>query len=134
MEFNFTEEQAMIGETAKAFFTENATSESTRLAMAGDGIDHRLWQSFCTELGLAGIALPEANGGAGLGLVEFALVAEAAGAQVAALPLLGLATAAQAIAAGGSEAQRQNGCRNSPAARRLLQPKAGKMPNSAMER
>lgn len=106
MEFNFTEEQAMIGETAKAFFTENATSESTRRAMAGDGIDHHLWQSFCTELGLAGIALPEANGGAGLGLVEFALVAEAAGAQVAALPMLGLATAAQAIAAGGSEAQK----------------------------
>ena len=36
-------------------------------------------------LGLAGIALPETHGGAGLGLVEFALVAEAAGAQVAAL-------------------------------------------------
>lgn len=106
MEFAFTEEQAMIGETAKAFFAENATSERTRRAMAADGIDRALWQSFCTELGLAGIALPEAHGGAGLGLVEFALVAEAAGAQVAALPLLGLATAARAISAGGSDAQK----------------------------
>lgn len=106
MEFAFTEEQAMIGETAKAFFAENATSERTRRAMAGDGLDRELWQSFCTELGLAGIALPEAHGGAGLGLVELALVAEAAGAQVAALPLLGLATAARAIAAGGSDAQK----------------------------
>lgn len=106
MEFAFTEEQVMIGETAKAFFAENATSERTRKAMAADGIDRDLWQSFCTELGLAGIALPEAFGGAALGLVEFALVAEAAGAQVAALPLLGLATAARAIAAGGSDAQK----------------------------
>jgi alkylation response protein AidB-like acyl-CoA dehydrogenase len=106
MEFAFTEEQAMIGETARAFFAENATSERTRKAMVGDGIDRALWQSFCSELGLAGISLPEAHGGAGLGMVEFALVAEAAGAQVAALPLLGLATAARAIAAGGSDAQK----------------------------
>ena len=34
MEFAFTEEQAMIGETARAFFTENATSERTRKAMS----------------------------------------------------------------------------------------------------
>ena len=106
MEFAFTEEQQMIGETAFAFFAENATSERTRRAMAGHGIDRALWSSFCTELGLAGIALPETYGGAGLGMIEFALVAEAAGAQVAALPLLGLATAARAIAAGGSDNQK----------------------------
>jgi len=106
MEFVFTEEQQMIGETAKAFFVENATSERTRKAMAADGIDRDLWSSFCTELGLAGIAMPEAYGGAGLGQVEFAMVAEHAGAQVAALPLLGLAMASQAISAGGSDAQK----------------------------
>lgn len=108
MEFVFTDEQGMIGETAKAFFAENATSERTRKAMAADGIDHALWTSFCTELGLAGVGLPEAAGGAGLGLIEFAIIAEAAGAQVAALPLLGLATVGQAIAAGGSAAQQSN--------------------------
>jgi alkylation response protein AidB-like acyl-CoA dehydrogenase len=107
MEFAFTDEQAMIGETARAFFAENAPSERTRKAMAADGIDRALWQSFCAELGLSGIALPEAHGGAGLGMVEFALVAEAAGAPVAALPLLSsIAMAATAIATGGSEAQK----------------------------
>ena len=106
MEFVFTEEQAMIGETARAFFSENATSARTRKAMAADGIDHALWSTFCKELGLSGIGIPEAAGGAGLGLVELAIIAEAAGAQVAALPLLGsLALAAQAIAAGGTPAQ-----------------------------
>lgn len=106
MEFAFTEEQAMIGETARAFFAENATSKRTRIAMAADGVDRDLWRAFSTELGLAGVALPEAHGGSGLGMVEFALVTEAAGAHVAPLPLLGLATAARAIAAGGSEAQK----------------------------
>jgi alkylation response protein AidB-like acyl-CoA dehydrogenase len=107
MDFAFTQEQAMIGETARAFFAEHASSDRTRKAMARDGLDRDLWQSFATDLGLAGIGLPELYGGAGLGMIEFALVAEAAGAQVAALPLLGLATAARAIAAGGSEAQKQ---------------------------
>lgn len=106
MEFAFTEEQQMIGETARAFFAENATSERTRAAMAGDGIDRALWSAFCQELGLSGIGIPENAGGAGLGMVELAIIAEAAGAQVAALPMLGsLAMAAQAIAAGGSAAQ-----------------------------
>ena len=106
MEFAFTDEQKMIADTARAFFTENATSERTRKAMAIDGIDRDLWSAFCTELGLSGIGIPEAAGGAGLGLVELAIIAEAAGAQVAALPMLGsLALCAQAIAAGGTEAQ-----------------------------
>lgn len=106
MEFVFTEEQQMIGETARAFFAENATSERTRAAMAGNGIDAGLWTAFCQELGLSGIGIPEAAGGAGLGMVEMAIIAEAAGAQVAALPMLGsLVLSAQAIAAGGSAAQ-----------------------------
>lgn len=107
MDFAFTDEQVMIAETAKAFFSENATSERTRAAMAADGIDHALWQAFCQELGLSGIGISEDLGGAGLGLVEMAIIAEAAGAQVAALPALGsLGLAAQAIGAGGTDAQR----------------------------
>ena len=106
MEFAFTDEQMMIADTVFAFFRENATTDRTRKAMSAGGIDRELWSAFCTELGLSGVGLPEAHGGAGLGMVEFAIVAEAAGAQVAALPLLGLATAARAIAAGGSEAQK----------------------------
>ena len=106
MEFAFTEEQAMIAETARGFFAENATSARTRQAMAADGIDRELWTSFCTDLGLAGVGVPEELGGVGLGMVEFALIAEAAGAQVAALPLLGNARAAHALVAGGTEAQK----------------------------
>ena len=107
MEFAFTTEQRMIEETARAFFSENATSERTRTAMAADGVDRALWTAFCQDLGLSGIGIAEDAGGAGLGMVELAIIAEAAGAQVAALPMLGsLVLCAQAIATGGSEAQK----------------------------
>ena len=106
MDFAFTEEQQMIAETVTSFFAENATSERTRKAMAADGFDRELWSAFSTELALGGVNLPEEHGGAGLGMVEFAIVAEAAGAQVSAIPLLGLAMASQAIAAGGSAEQK----------------------------
>ena len=106
MEFAFTDEQVMIADTVRGFFAENATSERTRAAMAGTGMDASLWNAFASELGLAGVGLPEEHGGAGLGMVEFALVAEAAGAHVSAIPLLGLAMAGRGIAAGGSDAQK----------------------------
>lgn len=106
MEFSFTEEQAMIAETAQQFFVENADSKRTRAAMASDGFDHETWQSFCQELGFSGILISEEFGGSALNMVEFACVAESAGAQVAAIPLLSLAMPARAIAAGGSDSQR----------------------------
>ncbi|OAN66685.1 acyl-CoA dehydrogenase family protein [Sphingomonas sp. TDK1] len=108
MQFAFTDEQAMIAETAAGFFAEHATSARTRAAMADNGVDASLWQAFTQELGLGGVNLPEAHGGAGLGMVEMAIVAEAAGAHIAALPLLaGCALAAPGILAGGTDEQRR---------------------------
>ena len=106
MEFALSDEQRMIADTARGFFDDNATSERTRAAMAGEGVDRALWQSFCSEMGLGGLFVAETDGGAGLGMVEFATVAEAAGARVAALPLLGQAMAIAALQAGGSAEQR----------------------------
>ena len=106
MNFAFTDEQTMIADTVRAFFVVSATSERTRAAMAADGLDRGLWASFCEELGLAGIGVPEESGGVGLGMVEQAIVAEAAGATVATLPLLGHAMIVRAIVAGGSQEQK----------------------------
>lgn len=106
MDFAFTDEQAMIDDTVKAFFKEHATSERTRQAMANDGVDRELYRSFCQELGLGGVFVPEELGGAGLGHVEMAIVAEAAGMQVAALPLLNQNICAAMLAAGGTDAQK----------------------------
>lgn len=105
MQFSFTDEQTLIADSVRRFFLDNATSARTRDAMADQGMDGALWQAFVDELGLAGVLIPEAHRGAGLGMVELAIIAEAAGAQVAALPLLGLVQASQALLAGGSAAQ-----------------------------
>ncbi len=81
MDFALSDEQRMIADTAREFFAEQATSARTRAAMAGDGIDRGLWASFCGEMGFAGVFVPEDAGGVGLGMIEFACVAEAAGGQ-----------------------------------------------------
>lgn len=126
MSFAFTEEQRMIADVAREFFTANATSAHTRAAMAGRemtetsgasrisearggrGIDWALWRRFCQDLALGGVLISPQYGGAGLGHGELAIVAEAAGARVAALPLLGLAMASRALAVGGSTVQQSH--------------------------
>jgi alkylation response protein AidB-like acyl-CoA dehydrogenase len=106
MEFAFTSEQQLIADLAGQLFAEQATSERTRAAMAGDGIDPALWSAFSQEAGLAALAIPEVLGGAGLGLIELAIVAEAAGRHLAALPLIpSLGLVAPALVAGGSAEQ-----------------------------
>jgi len=95
MAFALDEQQLMIAETAAAFFAENAGGEHIRAALAS-GINRNLWRAYCRELGLGGLTVPQDLGGAGLGYVELAIVAEQAGRTLAAIPLLGhtMATAA----------------------------------------
>jgi alkylation response protein AidB-like acyl-CoA dehydrogenase len=66
----------------------------------------QLWSQM-GELGIAGIAIPEAYGGQGLGVLELALVSEILGYTAAPGPFLGHTLAALAIALGGDEAQRK---------------------------
>ena len=107
MRFAFTDEQVMIAETARDLFGAEATSERTRAAMLDrSGFDRALWARL-SELGLSGISLPGGEGGAGLGMVELAILAEAAGAGTAALPFLASSVmAGAALAAGGTAEQR----------------------------
>ena len=107
MQFALTDEQRMIREAARKFFA--ARIDSTHLHAvidgAADGVD--LWHAAAGEMGLAGLVVPEQHGGAGLGMVELAIVAEAAGYHAAPLPLLaGVAMAAPALLAGGTDAQK----------------------------
>lgn len=106
MRFAFTPEQEMIGEAARQLFADHAASERTRMTMASDGFDRDLWHAFARELGLAGTAIPEEQGGVGLGLTELAIVTEAAGRHVAAIPLIAsLGLVAPALLAGGTADQ-----------------------------
>ena len=50
------------------------------------GVDADLWQSLCGQIGVAGIALPEAYGGAGYGADALAAVAHELGRTLAPVP------------------------------------------------
>jgi alkylation response protein AidB-like acyl-CoA dehydrogenase len=69
--------------------------------------DDGLWQAVAAELGLAGLLIPERDGGAGASYREAAAAAEALGAFVAPVPYLGSAVVATAalVAAGTRDAE-----------------------------
>ncbi len=107
MQFELTEEQAMIRQLAHDF----ARQEIAPLAAQADRDQrfHMPLQQQALELGLLNIAMPEAYGGMGLGALEVALVTE----QLC-RACLGLGTAlcvnalaAEPILLAGSEAQKQ---------------------------
>jgi alkylation response protein AidB-like acyl-CoA dehydrogenase len=77
MEFGLSEEQRLFGDTLRGFLAERVTMEARRAA-AEAGSDAALWDGL-TELGLPGLLVPEEFGGAGLGLLDAVLAAEALG-------------------------------------------------------
>jgi alkylation response protein AidB-like acyl-CoA dehydrogenase len=84
MDFTLSEEQAMFAETARTLFADTCGPEQWRRQIeTGDARDAMRWIAIC-QTGLTLMLLPEAIGGMNLRELDFALVAEAAGA--AALP------------------------------------------------
>jgi alkylation response protein AidB-like acyl-CoA dehydrogenase len=59
--------------------------------------DPKLWRTIGTEMGLAGLAVPESRGGAGAGWREVAVVCEELGRAVAPTPYLGSAVIATGV-------------------------------------
>ncbi|MFI1889036.1 acyl-CoA dehydrogenase family protein [Streptomyces jumonjinensis] len=103
-----TPEQDQIRRTLRRLLAEHCGPDRVRAAAAtAHGYDPRLWDRLSGELGLPGLAVPEAYGGVGCGLVELALACEEAGRVLLPSPLLatsGLVT--PLIIALGTAAQR----------------------------
>ena len=86
MRFGLTEEQRLFDDSLRAFLTDRVPIEALRRqAEAGKGFDPAIWQGLC-ELGLPGLLVPESYGGAGLGVLDAALAAEALGHAAAPVP------------------------------------------------
>jgi alkylation response protein AidB-like acyl-CoA dehydrogenase len=86
LNFAFTQEQAELKRGARRFLASSCSSAQTRAAMdSGGGLDDEAWEK-ASELGWAGLVIPEAQGGAGLGWVELVAVAEETGRALACLP------------------------------------------------
>jgi len=79
MDFRLTDEQQMLAETVQAMFADSCTgADLRRLLDSGEARDAARWSQI-VDMGLPGVMAPEKAGGAGLGMVEMALIAVAAG-------------------------------------------------------
>jgi alkylation response protein AidB-like acyl-CoA dehydrogenase len=90
------DEQSMLRESARAFMASEAPVKHFRTFRdmpCKDGFSHGLWKQF-GEMGFAGMLIPEAHGGLGVGHVEAGIVLEEIGRNLTASPFLTTAVAA----------------------------------------
>src|SRR5262245_46268264 len=107
MDFSLSDEQEALRELARRIFAARAGNERMKaLEASGEWYDAELWKELC-RANLPAIALPEELGGAGLGMVEAALVLEELGRHLAPAPLLATILGGLPIAAFGTKAQRE---------------------------
>jgi alkylation response protein AidB-like acyl-CoA dehydrogenase len=105
VDFDFSEEQAMLRRMARELLVQRCTPRDVR-AQADDpfGFSRELWQQLA-EVGLLGISVPEEFGGQGLGLVEQAIALDELGRAACPGPYLPTVLASSAIVAGGDRGQ-----------------------------
>ena len=90
MGYPFTEDHDMIREAARGFLQSwyEGGKGPERIYQSGKAFDAAAWQSFAAEQGMAGIAIDEAYGGAGLGDLGRVVVMEELGASLCSIPFL----------------------------------------------
>jgi len=103
-----TEEQTMLQDAADGFLNEQAPIAHLRKLRDerdADGVSRDLWRAF-GEMGFAGVIIPEALGGMGLGAIEAGVIAESLGRTLTPSPYLGSSIlSAKVLIDGGSQAQ-----------------------------
>ncbi len=111
MAFVLSEEQIMLRDMAKQFFSEQVPVTNLRQLRddgSEDGFDRDVWKQI-VELGFAGILIPEEMGGTGFGPMGVGIVMQEAGRTLAASPLYSTAVlGAGMIMATGSEKQKKD--------------------------
>jgi len=108
MNFDFSDEQKQMRDTARKFLAEKCPPKAVRAVLDGNAhLDRDLWKGLA-EMGFLGIAIPEAFGGAGAGYLELCVIAEEIGRALAPVPFSSTVyLAAEAILLAGSAAQKQ---------------------------
>ncbi len=108
MNFDFSDDLKLLREQARKFLRERCASTVVRRILEGpEPYDKALWQDIAA-MGWTGAAIPEEYGGAGLGHLGLCVLAEELGSALAPVPFSSsIYLAAEAIMAGGSEAQKK---------------------------
>src|SRR5438309_4626686 len=105
MDFEFSPEQEELRATVRRFLTAQAPVTPYVRDMLDDwrGTTDAVWKGLA-ELGVTGLLVPEAHGGAGMGMVDMGVVLEELGRAVHPGPFLSTAvTAASALTPFGDE-------------------------------
>jgi alkylation response protein AidB-like acyl-CoA dehydrogenase len=87
------EQEALVGLAAEIFAGRTSNEQLAAVEQSSERWDPKLWRELA-DAGLLGIAVPEALGGAGLGLLEVCLLLEQLGRFLAPVPLWETLTAA----------------------------------------
>ncbi len=107
MEFALTEEQEMLQDSVRRFLEDKLPLDRVReIADTGAASATDAWAGL-VELGLTGILVPEEFGGAGMGLLDAALVQEALGANVTPAPFMASCIMAPVAILEGASADQQ---------------------------
>ena len=101
----FTAEQEELRRSVRRFLeARSPVAEVRRLMDTEDGFDRAVWRGMAEQVGLQGIHVPEAHGGAGLGQVELGVVLEELGRCLACVPYFStVGLAVNALLASGDE-------------------------------
>jgi alkylation response protein AidB-like acyl-CoA dehydrogenase len=107
MDFDFSQEQRLLQETARSFFKSECPIPRVRALMAGPtSCDDRLWSALA-EQGWTGMTLPEDVGGLALDLVDLCVVAEEMGRACLPGPFFSNFWASALLEVAGTAAQRK---------------------------
>lgn len=99
MTFVFSAEQDELRAAVRRFLADKSPEAQVRRLMeTTDGYDMAVWKTMATQLGLQGLTIPEAYGGAGCGFIELIVVLEEMGRAVLPAPYFStIALAANAL-------------------------------------
>ena len=104
MNFGFSQDQQLLKEQVQRFVRERCPMPRVRAWCATEtGYDREVYAELAS-LGFAGLTVPEAQGGAGLGFVEVAVVLEALGSGLVPGPLSSTLVTAAALSELGGDA------------------------------
>jgi alkylation response protein AidB-like acyl-CoA dehydrogenase len=106
MNFDLNEDQREIKDTARKLLAARFRPAHLRALAQAGAYDGESFEELA-GLGWAGIAITEDLGGAGLGLVEMAVIQEELGYVLAPVPFLSAIAAALVLAEAGSDSQRK---------------------------
>ncbi len=99
MDFDFTEDQQSLRDAVSRWVDKGYDFERRRGIVASGGFAPEAWREMA-ELGLLGLALPEANGGMGFGAVEAMVVMEELGRGIVLEPYAAVALVAAPMLVG----------------------------------